>query len=295
MIRSVQYLRGLAAMLVVWYHAATQIPSNVPFIPGEFGKYGVDLFFAISGFIMLVTTWDKPMTPVQFMRHRIRRIVPLYWLVTLTLVAAMALRSSASLTGAAVVKSLLFVPYVSLAWSGPGLLHIRPVLMQGWTLSYEMFFYVLFAALLLVNRELRLILMVGILSALVLAGNLFHPNAAPLQVYTDPRLLEFAVGMILGRLWVLKKHARKDGGNLVLLALGDASYSIYLTHTFIVGALRVMSERLLPMTATMASSIALMVLSLVACAAAGWCCYRFVERPLTAYWKAPSLRPQLIG
>jgi peptidoglycan/LPS O-acetylase OafA/YrhL len=78
----------------------------------------------------------------------------------------------------------------------------------------------------------------------------------------------------------MRKRARRDGGNVVLMALGDASYSIYLTYIFTLGALRVVWVRLVP-AATMTSSIMLMAVSLTASAAAGWLCYRLIEQPLT--------------
>jgi exopolysaccharide production protein ExoZ len=69
MIRPIQYLRGLAAMMVVWHHSVGQVPATLNFIRlPMWGVYGVDLFFMISGFIMLVTTWDKRMTPTEFFR-----------------------------------------------------------------------------------------------------------------------------------------------------------------------------------------------------------------------------------
>jgi peptidoglycan/LPS O-acetylase OafA/YrhL len=71
----------------------------------------------------------------------------------------------------------------------------------------------------------------------VIAGYALHPSGAALQVYTPHMLLEFGAGMILGRLWVMRKHARRDAGHAVLMALGDASYSIYLAHIFTLGAL----------------------------------------------------------
>ena len=124
--------------------------------------------------------------------------------------------------------------------------------------------------------------MVGVLCTLVMAGFVLHPSNYALRAYTDVRMLEFGAGMIMGRLWVMRKHTRRGGGNPVLMALGDASYSIYLTHIFTLGALRVVWVRLVP-EATMASSIALMAASLIASAAAGWLCYRLVERPLTQW------------
>jgi exopolysaccharide production protein ExoZ len=284
MIRPIQYLRGVAAMMVVWYHSVGQIAETKNFIGiYEFGHYGVDLFFVISGFIMLVTTWDKPITPIAFIGHRIRRVVPLYWAATLAMVAAAivapGLFKTLHFDAASLAKSLFFIPYDSLSFPGT----IFPLLTPGWTLDYEMFFYALFAASLWAPREWRVSLMVGALVALVAGGYLLHPASIPMQTYTSPRLLEFGAGMILGRLWVMRKHARQDGGNAVLMGLGDASYSIYLTHIFTLGALRMVWIRLVPQ-ATMPSSIALMLASLTACAVAGWLCYRLVERPLTRWF-----------
>lgn len=283
MIRPIQYLRGIAAMMVVWHHAVWQVEATWTFIrTPPWGAYGVDLFFAISGFIMLVTTWDKPITPMEFMRHRIQRIVPLYWTATLLMVAiailAPALFKTLKFDAVSILKSLFFVPYESLAQPGK----IYPLLVPGWTLNYEMFFYALFAATLFVERQGRLPAMLAVMAILVTIGIVAEPNLGIWQVYTSPRLLEFAAGMVLGRLWVMKKHPRKDGGIPLLLALGDASYSIYLTHIFTLGALRVVWVRLVP-TATMASSIALMVVSLMVSAAAGWLCYKAVEKPLTEF------------
>jgi exopolysaccharide production protein ExoZ len=281
MIRPIQYLRGIAAMMVVWHHSVGQVPATLNFIRlPMWGVYGVDQFFMISGFIMLVTTWDKPITPMEFIQHRIRRVVPLYWTATLLMVAiaivAPALFKTLKFDAASILKSLFFVPYESLA--EPGKLY--PLLAPGWTLNYEMFFYALFAVTLLVGRNWRVPIMVGALSALVIAGYALHPSISPLQIYTSPMLLEFGAGMILGRLWVMRKHARRGGGNAVLMALGDASYSIYLTHIFTLGALRVVWVRIVP-DASMASSVVLMAVSLTVSAFAGWLCYRWVERPLT--------------
>jgi exopolysaccharide production protein ExoZ len=281
MIRAIQYLRGIAALMVVWHHALGQLDTTQQFIRlPPVGGYGVDLFFVISGFIMLVTTWDKQIGPVEFMRHRIRRVVPLYWTATLLMIALAVVAPSVFKTlkwdAASVVKSLLFVPYESLSFPGT----ISPLLVPGWSLNYEMFFYVLFALLLMVGRGWRVPLMIGTLATLVIGGHILHPSGIPARVYTDPVMLEFAAGMILGRLWVMRKHARTDGGHPVLMALGDASYSIYLTHIFTLGALRVVWMRFAP-TASLTTSIAWMVFALTACAVAGCACYWLVEKPMT--------------
>jgi exopolysaccharide production protein ExoZ len=65
-----------------------------------------------------------------------------------------------------------------------------------------------------------------------------------------------------------------------LMALGDASYSIYLTHIFTLGALRLLWGHFIPKP-TLASSIAWMAVALVGSALAGWICFRLIERPMT--------------
>lgn len=143
-------------MMVVWHHATAEVAMAPVFgkIP-TFGPLGVDLFFGISGFIMLVTTWDKPIGPAEFMAHRIKRIVPLYWLATLSMVGlavvAPALFKTLKWDAATLTESLLFIPHYSLSFPGD----IKPLLVPGWSLHYEMFFYVLFAGALLCKREYR--------------------------------------------------------------------------------------------------------------------------------------------
>lgn len=285
MIRQIQYLRGIAALMVVWFHATTQIEGTTQFVgTAQWGSFGVDLFFAISGFIMLVTTWDKPIGPAEFIQNRLQRIVPLYWLATslmvIAAIAAPAAFKSLQWDWEAVIKSLLFVPYYSLSFPN----EVWPVLVPGWSLNYEMFFYALFALALLVARNWRVPVMVAALALLVVGGLIGHPRGALLVTYTNPRLLEFAVGMILGRLWVMKKHPRQDGGHPVLMALGDASYSIYLTHLFTLGVLRVLWSHFVH-TPTLGSSIAWMAMATVGCAMAGWICFLGVERPITRGFK----------
>ena len=76
-ILSIQYLRAIAALMVVWHHAAGQVSGMSAQVPYMFGTSGVDLFFVISGFIMVVTTSGSSTRPVDFWRRRIVRVVPL--------------------------------------------------------------------------------------------------------------------------------------------------------------------------------------------------------------------------
>jgi exopolysaccharide production protein ExoZ len=321
-IRPIQYLRGIAALMVVWHHSLGQVPGVWQFIRiPEFGPAGVDLFFVISGFIMLVTTTGKEITPVEFFRHRIIRVVPLYWLMTLLMLACAAIAPSLFKTlqysPAAIAKSLLFIPYDSLSFPG----HVAPVLVPGWSLNYEMFFYGLFGLALIVPERFRLASLVVTLGALVLAGHLVAPTGPISSTYTNPRLLEFAAGAVIGHFWIrgvlpllvsvawiglgvwllamvgeipdwpMVGAMLIVGGCLnpvlcemqsrLLLALGNASYSIYLSHLFTLGALRTVWVRLVPHE-SLGSAIAFMAISLGVCAAAGWLCYRFIETPLSS-------------
>ena len=94
----IQALRGVAALAVLVHHVceeSTPLLSNKPLPPAMIraGASGVDIFFAISGFIMLSTTFQKfgePGAGIQFLTRRFLRIAPLYWLCTLVILGAHA-------------------------------------------------------------------------------------------------------------------------------------------------------------------------------------------------------------
>jgi exopolysaccharide production protein ExoZ len=73
----VQYLRGLAAVLVIVYHSMV-MSVVAPYFSHPVGEFGVDIFFVISGFVMWVTTEGKGKSPLGFWRSRVLRVVPLY-------------------------------------------------------------------------------------------------------------------------------------------------------------------------------------------------------------------------
>ena len=103
---SIQYLRGIAAILVDLYH---KFPVYI-----RFGEHGVDLFFVISGFIMSSLTAARKTTPSSFIIDRLTRIVPVYWLVTLATVVSyrMHLLNPSRYTDDNIhlLSSLLFIP-----------------------------------------------------------------------------------------------------------------------------------------------------------------------------------------
>src|SRR5438270_9012352 len=115
MLVNVQALRGLAAFLVVFVHL--EVLARLAGLPGGltvFGNSGVDVFFVISGLIMVVTTSGRKQTPQGFLRNRLTRIAPLYWAITLVVFAlalvAPALLQSTTADAGQLLKSLFFVP-----------------------------------------------------------------------------------------------------------------------------------------------------------------------------------------
>jgi len=140
-IYSLQILRAVAAASVVYAHT---------FTAPQFGSFGVDLFFVISGFVMYMIVRRPDTTPASFLAARVARIVPLYWAVT-TMVLLVAWLAP-QLMGTTVadlgdyLKSLLFIPYLR----ADGIM--VPMLMPGWTLNYEMLFYLTILGVLCVGK-----------------------------------------------------------------------------------------------------------------------------------------------
>ncbi|UCI23304.1 acyltransferase family protein [Mesorhizobium sp. B2-8-5] len=191
-IHSIQYLRGLAACAVVCFHVSEQFGG-----PFHVGAAGVDVFFVISGFIMWVTTAGRPADPWRFMGRRITRIVPLYWIVTLLTAAGILIKPQFFyghfFSMANFVGSLFFLPVLQ-----EGALH--PIVIQGWTLCYEMMFYLVFTLVLFLGERWRFGVLVGALMAIVALH--FVLPAGYAHAFTDPVVLEFAAGVVVGRLWL---------------------------------------------------------------------------------------------
>ena len=326
LILPIQYLRGIAALMVVWFHGMDQVPGLSRYFPFPFGASGVDLFFVISGFIMVTTTWKSAPTPLEFMRRRVIRIVPLYWLLTLAMVSMALcvpnLFRTLVVTPRTLVESLLFIPHFSISFP----FAVWPLLVPGWTLNYEMFFYLVFACALLLPARMRLTVMAGVLGTLVAIGFALGPfDSAIARVYLNPLLLEFVIGTGIGAWWSAGRPLAGTGASLVLLvagfagltlrdhpplgvftqmagaalmvvgalnstlarwqcaplrALGDSSYSLYLTHLFALGVLRVIWGRFLPPIESWWNAAAFQAAGLVTASVAGWLTFRFVETPM---------------
>lgn len=210
-----QVLRATAAMLVVASHVIHYIALKDEIDPiyrnlaGFTGAFGVDLFFVISGFIMIYTSknlFQVKGGALKFAWRRILRIVPLYWIATFVAMLLVAMHQFPS--PAEITTSFLFVPFVN----DPGQ-PLRPILGVGWTLNLEMFFYALFAAALLFRRLPGTCLLIGSMTSLVALGTLLKPlsdRTEPVTAatfLTSPILLLFAAGVVLG---VLIDHPRRS-------------------------------------------------------------------------------------
>lgn len=271
---AIQYLRGVAALMVVIHHARN--PHEWLYNPiSSYGAFawGVDIFFVISGFIMFIAARKE--TAIDFVGKRIIRVVPLYWMATILLLLLNERKEVLFIDSeqlSQIVKSLLFIPHFNL--SKPE--QIWPYLVPGWTLNYEMFFYLIFAVGLILKKPLLITSL--IICTFLTAGVIFDVKSAILQAYTNPILFEFLTGLMIGWAYHRKILNRRSPAIItfaflmlflipfmsfeeyqivfriiastaivagaVLLGpkisniktlklLGDASYSIYLTHAVV--------------------------------------------------------------
>ncbi|QEI07922.1 acyltransferase [Pigmentiphaga aceris] len=225
---SVQYLRAVAAMMVVVFHLVPQLRRM-----GYDGYWpdwlagGVDIFFIISGFIMWVTTVDRPMTPWTFFQRRLVRIAPLYWLLTTVVVIVMLvapkLLQTTSFGLTHVLASYAFLPAIS-----PATGWVNPVVNPGWTLNYEMFFYLVFGLGLLLQPSARFITVSLVLGGLVSLQLLPLPEHFVVDFYTSGLLLEFIFGMALARLYLAGRLLPTRSAAWISMGVGAIAFGTML-------------------------------------------------------------------
>lgn len=196
-----QILRGFAAMLVASHHAleASMVARVGPSSPDwltTFGASGVDIFFVISGFIMIFVCFRdgrRPPNAGNFLFKRFTRIYPLYWIfcIVLLILGAMHLLRNEAASLSDVFGSLVLLPTAT------------RIMGISWTLSYEMYFYILFSATLVFQSAIRSVAFaIAMIAVIGLVSNL-----VPIEVYrdflTDPITFEFCAGLFLGW-WYLR-------------------------------------------------------------------------------------------
>ena len=199
MLLSIQYLRAIAAFLVVLSHTAwksMQIENMTLSWWHDAGTFGVDIFFIISGFIMTYTSvklYQQPHAIKDFLKKRFIRIVPLYWFFTLIALSGFLLfpqlvNSSGGETE--VFKSFFLLPLRA---------DENYLVSVGWTLEFEFTFYIIFAFGLLFS-QLRGNIFVFFILILSLLGSLLLPDSMMNYIsyaFINNLFFEFALGMLL--------------------------------------------------------------------------------------------------
>jgi peptidoglycan/LPS O-acetylase OafA/YrhL len=217
---SLQILRFVAAFLVVLSHAGSGIAIEYGLLtnPFGFGAAGVDIFFVLSGFIISYTS-DPARGFTHFARRRIARVVPLYWILTVALIVVAlvkpSLLNSTVVTSETILKSFFFIPFEK-----PNGL-IQPILFLGWTLCYEMFFYMIFGACFFAGRWSAL-LASGIILFLVSLHMMWPEGSVAWRFYTNPILIEFVIGITLHKIFMSSSFARNGSAIAATLALACA-------------------------------------------------------------------------
>jgi exopolysaccharide production protein ExoZ len=210
-----QALRFLAAAMVVVTHVLNRTVTAYPDggVPDhQFLEAGVDIFFVISGFIMVHII--RPDTkPGAFWLQRFTRIAPLYWVATIIaffggLLAPHYFYGTQSVLFT--LKSMFFIPTGSDMWA-------HPIVQQGWTLVYEFLFYTILALCLFLKRPFLPAALVLVL--IMTAGLLLGKSVGVLGFYSDQAmLLEFMLGMGLAA--ALKGQTLPAWVGLLLMAGG---------------------------------------------------------------------------
>lgn len=231
----IQILRAVAALMIVMSHAQSDtldqaVKTGFAFTRMRFLPWdsGVDLFFVISGFIMVHSSqhlFARPYGGLTFMAQRVIRIVPLYWIMTgimLVVAAYVTWRGGGQAfpSLSEIATSLGFVPY-----SRPGDGEPRPFVPLGWTLNYEMFFYFVFSIFVGFPRRIAVPGIVFCLSAGVACGVFFQPRATALAYWSDPIILEFACGMLIATLF--HKQLRLRPAAAACLIVGAVIFIVF--------------------------------------------------------------------
>jgi len=324
-----QYLRGIAAMMVVFHHARPFVGSGMGL---DFGARGVELFFVISGLVMMQSTrgstiaqalpWrDRWQVVGDFLKRRIARVVPLYWIAIPTFVAA----SGVCRVGCRreLLEDAFFVPH----WNVVDPTKVWPTLVPGWTLNLEMLFYALFGCALVFGR-IGPWLTCGVIAALVSLRGAVDPHSAAQFLYTDSVMLCFVTGVLLywpvrslrGVAWAAPSAMavaslgfavlilRPDfpsalylpilaglivGGTAIsahrlvaarvllpFMWLGEASYSIYLSHPMTLELMKPVTGRLPIDASSHAGAMTHFAVNLSAAALAGVLVHLVLERAL---------------
>lgn len=333
---NIQALRGLAVLFVIAVHLVgyeEKFGHGYTILPKWFaiGGSGVDIFFVISGFVMVTITrggFQKTGSMRKFIYHRLMRIYPTYWFYSLFMLAFFLMQQKLgdNSRNADIAASFLLLPQNQ--W---------PLLVVGWTLIHEVYFYLVFSLLLAFHERWLVPLMmlwgVASITGCLLLAPIENPT---ILLITNPLTLEFIAGGLVARLhfsgnsfagwpfliiaiawWLLgygicvKLGLAPELSNWLrvlifgipaaisvcalvsmeknskwqlpswLVLIGDASYSVYLSHTLVFAAIwRIWGE--FGVAGSLGNGIVLVTMffsSLVI----GKASFQLIERPLLKF------------
>lgn len=199
---SLQILRALAAWTVVFHHFMQwyfgfRASTPVGTFFSEYGFMGVDVFFVISGFVVFLMAEKSSAGPAGFLVNRFFRIVPIYWTyVLIVIVCIRVFPRGFDYTGydlRSLIETVTFLP----SWNPTGLGYF-PVLVVGWTLNFEVFFYISLAFCMLLSRKhfLSILACTFVVLPLAYPKNIFYSEVAG-----SAHLWEFLLGAAIAVAW----------------------------------------------------------------------------------------------
>ena len=215
--------RAVAAIAVVVHHAEATVRS----VSGESGplvfqvaERGVDFFFVLSGFIILVAHWDDIGVHGRysvFLKKRIIRLIPALWIIAGSYLVLLAFLTSHSVSVGKVASTLLLLPVI-----------IPPAPIAVWSLHHEALFYVLFS-IVVASPRLGSVVAVGLLAASVVQLFFQPADAGPTSLVLSAFNFQFLVGGIAGWLYVRRVHLSPSP----MIAVGTVAVLVILLWTVV--------------------------------------------------------------
>ncbi len=313
---SIQILRGLAALLVVIYHASIKYDQSYGGYIFHFGNIGVDIFFIISGYVMSLIYSKRKLDVRSFVVDRLRRILPIYWLLTLAGYIAYLLYPS--LVNSSGGNTYVFESFF--LWPVDG----KFLIQNGWTLSFEFYFYLLFgAASLMLGHYVYSVVLLFTLPILASFFNVDWANnfLANTIVYEfvygiiafyileyvkntywkltlfllailvifyciggrsgSDGLIAFILVVTLGHINISKLEIERFIVLRLLSRLGDSSYSLYLVHVFSL----VFLSKLYQCVVEVDSYVLFVFVLCFGSVICGWFFNCLIEKPIDQYLK----------
>lgn len=311
MIWSIQYLRFFACLLVVFYHITFKISLTDGGGYLKFGSAGVDIFFIISGFIMVFISRKKESDWLSFLENRFLRIYPIYLITLMPFIAIFLIHPemvNSHTSPPSIIKSISLLPFFNGSY----------VNLVAWTLSYELYFYILFSISLMLKWKPTII------SSLLISVCFFIGKYFNVGFLSSDIVFEFVIGMmvfellnkrnmwwgaclsliVIGVLMLIStNHVDVEGdfkrlffygipstiifiGFLklpkswrefkLLSILGNASYSIYLTHIISINIVYSISKRF---NVIDNNKMTVSFLSVIFAVTVGYLVFKYIETP----------------